>query len=101
MQHLTQFADFQLNTQETQNINGGSRFKSSDLRGGTSRFRTLGRRYGKLNTVSLSEQGNLGSLTDYASYDGGGYNDLVVEQNTEVLTGSDVSTGQDPHFVIL
>lgn len=101
MQHLTQFADFQLNDQEIQNVNGGNRFRSSDLRGTTSRFRTLGRRYGKLSTLSLSGQGNLGNLNDYASYDGGGYADLVEEQNTEVLTGSDVSTGQDPHLVIL
>ena len=99
MQSLNQFAEFQLDTQETINVNGGTRFGSTDLRAQatTSRFRVIGRRFGKRNTTLLdgTDLNSLGNLSSYSAYDGAGYEQILAEANAETLE----HPGIDPNVI--
>ena len=103
MQSLLHFTQFELNIQETTNINGGG-FRSSDLRSGASasRFRIIGRRYGKVNTTLLdgTDLTTLGNLSSYSSYDGSNYEQALEEATTPVLENP-VSDDYEPHQIIL
>jgi len=104
MQSLNQFSQFELNTKEANNVNGGNRFKISDLRStsSNSRFRVIGRRFGAVNTTLLdgTNLNALGNVSSYSSYDGSNYEQALEEANTEILT-SPVSGDYEPHQIIL
>lgn len=94
--NIDNFNNFALNTEETNNVNGGAFGLSSRIRLGKNQ------RFGNTNNSFLdaSLRGGNASFASYAAYDFSGYDAAVAEQKVEqvsVLKSEDLA----PDLIIL
>ncbi len=90
MQSLNNFTNFELNTEETNNVNGGfgNRLGHGRIHG----------RFGKTNTRFISGEEMTITSTDYASFDFAGFETTTTTETTQPEFSSDQL---DPQQIIL